>query len=99
MIEGRVVGERFEVRVIDEGVGIAATQQAEIFERFGRLRRAETEHVRSTGLGLYLVRELLRLMETTISVESNEGLGSTFVFGLPLAAEKSEEASDDAVAA
>ncbi len=99
VIEGRVVERRFEVRVIDEGVGIPATRHAEIFERFSRLRRSETEHVRSTGLGLYLVRQTLLLMDATISVESSEGVGSTFVFSLPLAAEESDKALDDAAAA
>ena len=99
VIEGRTVGEQFEVRVIDEGVGIPEEQQAVIFERSGRLRRSETEHVRSTGLGLYLVSEVLRLMDTGISVESNEGVGSTFRFSLPLATEVLEEASDDVLAA
>jgi len=99
VIDGRIVRERFEVRVIDEGVGIPEEQQDVIFQRFGRLRRAETEHVRSTGLGLYLVSELLRLMDTVISVESNEGVGSTFMFSLPLATEVLEEGSDDVLAA
>jgi len=99
VIEGRMAGERLEVRVIDEGVGIPAAQRAKIFERFGRLRRSETEHVRSTGLGLYLVREVLRLMDTTISVESNDGVGSTFVFSLPLAADGAVVGADEAVAA
>ena len=99
VIDGRIVEGRFEVRVIDEGVGIPEEQQDVIFQRFGRLRRAETEHVRSTGLGLYLVSELLRLMDTVISVESNEGVGSTFMFSLPLATEVLEEGSDDVLAA
>lgn len=99
VIDVRIAGERLEVRVIDEGVGVPEAQQVAIFERFGRARLSETEHVRSTGLGLYLVQELLRLMESTISVESNEGDGATFSFSLPLAIEGFEEASDDAMAA
>ncbi|MBT5774831.1 MAG: HAMP domain-containing histidine kinase [Dehalococcoidia bacterium] len=99
VIEGRTVGGRFEVRVIDEGVGIPEEERSAIFERFGRLRRSETEHVRSTGLGLYLVQELLGLMDTTISVESNKGAGSTFVFDVPLVTEGFVEALNDELAA
>jgi signal transduction histidine kinase len=99
VIDAQIGGERLEVRVIDEGVGIPVALQEAIFERFGRARLSATEHVRSTGLGLYLVQEMLRLMESTISVESNEGDGATFTFSLPLATEGSVEASDDAMAA
>jgi signal transduction histidine kinase len=74
---------RFSVR--DEGIGIAAEQQARIFERFHRLDPNMTRGVGGTGLGLYICRELVQHMHGRIWVTSREGAGSTFTFDLPLA--------------
>jgi signal transduction histidine kinase len=73
---------RFSVR--DEGIGIAAEEQARIFERFHRLDPNMTRGVGGTGLGLYICRELVQRMGGRIWVTSSEGSGSTFSFDLPL---------------
>jgi signal transduction histidine kinase len=74
---------RFSVR--DEGIGIAPSEQARIFERFHRLDPNMTRGVSGTGLGLYICRELVQHMDGRIWVTSREGAGSTFTFDLPLA--------------
>ena len=74
---------RFSVR--DEGIGIAAEEQARIFERFHRLDPNMARGVGGTGLGLYICRELVQRMGGQIWVTSREGAGSTFSFNLPLA--------------
>jgi signal transduction histidine kinase len=74
---------RFSVR--DPGIGIAAEEQARIFERFHRLDPNMTRGVGGTGLGLYICRELVQRMGGRIWVTSGEGAGSTFSFDLPLA--------------
>jgi PAS domain S-box-containing protein len=72
-----------EVRVADEGVGIALDEQERIFSKF---YRSETAPVGGgTGLGLFIVQGLLRAMGGRIWVDSNAGSGSTFVFELPVA--------------
>ena len=73
---------RFSVR--DEGIGIAADEQAHIFERFHRLDPNMTRGVGGTGLGLYICRELVQHMGGRIWVNSREGVGSTFAFDLPI---------------
>ena len=73
-----------EVRVIDEGVGIARADQQRIFTKFHRAGAAETG-AHGAGLGLFLVRGLLAAMGGRIWVESKEGEGSSFVFELPIA--------------
>jgi PAS domain S-box-containing protein len=76
---------RLLVSVRDPGIGIPATEQERIFERFYRLDPHLTRGVGGTGLGLYICRELVRRMGGRIWVESRLGEGSTFSFELPLA--------------
>jgi len=76
---------RYEVR--DEGVGIPAEEHERIFERFYRLDPDLQSSVTGTGLGLYISRELVRLMGGKIEVRSDLGQGASFVVELPLAAE------------
>jgi two-component system sensor histidine kinase VicK len=74
---------RFAVE--DEGLGIPASEQRRIFEKFHRLDPNLTRGVGGTGLGLYICRELLHRMNGEIWVQSEVGKGSTFVFELPRA--------------
>ncbi len=89
--DGGVVEVRVEsrsgrglVRVSDEGIGIPPDQQARIFEKFYRLDPSMTRGVGGSGLGLYIIRELVTLMGGEVSVESTLGSGSTFTISLPL---------------
>ena len=79
------VGERDStvvLKVADTGVGIAEDELPTIFERFFRTPEAE-DGVEGTGLGLSLVRELVRLHGGTVRVASTVGEGTTFVIELP----------------
>jgi two-component system phosphate regulon sensor histidine kinase PhoR len=77
-------GVRVEVR--DTGIGIPATEQGSVFEKFYRGSLAGQPVGAGTGLGLYICRELVQRMGGTIGVESDPGQGSTFYFELPRAA-------------
>ena len=70
------------VAVIDHGVGISLQDQANLFTRFGRIQN--TQHVQGTGLGLWLSREIARMHDGDLTVESTIGAGSTFVLAVPL---------------
>ena len=59
------------ILVRDHGIGINAEQAHLLFTRFGRLVTPETSHIRGTGLGLYLAREIARLHGGDITVKSN----------------------------
>jgi len=78
-------GARLRISVVDEGLGIAASEHERIFEKFYRLDPNLTRGVGGTGLGLYICREIVRRMDGRISVDSEPGRGSTFSFELPLA--------------
>jgi len=72
------------VKVIDEGVGISKDDQARLFTRFGRIESGATMHVSGAGLGLWLSREIARMHDGDLTVESEPGKGSTFTFKVPI---------------
>ena len=74
---------RVRVSVSDTGIGIPPQDTGRIFERFYRVDRARSRALGGTGLGLSIVKHLVQAMSGDISVASQLGRGSTFVFGLP----------------
>jgi signal transduction histidine kinase len=72
------------VAVTDEGIGITEEDQARLFTRFFRIETKSTEGIAGTGLGLWLSREIARMHDGDLTVESKPGLGSTFSFQIPL---------------
>jgi signal transduction histidine kinase len=77
-------GEKAELSVRDQGIGIADSDQAQIFERFRRLHRTNTKG--GFGVGLWITRQLVQAMQGEIVVSSNPGAGSTFAVTVPLPA-------------
>lgn len=74
---------RAAIHVIDHGVGIAAEEQARIFERFYRVPTPENRQIPGTGLGLTLVSHIAAAHGGSISVKSAPGAGSTFTIRIP----------------
>ena len=75
-------GPRVEIRVSDNGIGIAPRDQRRIFEPFVQVDERLTRHAAGTGLGLAISRELAMGMGGAVSVESEQGQGSTFTVTL-----------------
>ncbi|MBS2002956.1 MAG: ATP-binding protein [Candidatus Obscuribacterales bacterium] len=73
-----------EIRISDQGSGIAPELQAEIFERFKQSGSKEQQS-KGAGLGLAIARSLVELHDGRIGVESKVGEGSTFWFRVPRA--------------
>lgn len=73
-----------EVSIADTGVGIKPEDQERIFSEFYQVPATNTPDHKGTGLGLTIARELVRLQEGAIWVESTEGRGSIFIFAIPL---------------
>jgi two-component system phosphate regulon sensor histidine kinase PhoR len=69
--------------VEDHGVGVPKADQARIFERFYKVDRARVRGG-GTGLGLSIARHVIEQHGGRIWVESDEGIGSTFAFALPI---------------
>lgn len=71
--------------VTDTGIGIPKSEQDGIFEIFTQVRaRTHSDAVSGTGLGLAISRELMRLFNSEIHLESEEGMGARFSFRLSL---------------
>jgi signal transduction histidine kinase len=84
-IRVRVTGNgEARVAVTDEGIGISEEDQPRLFKRFVRIETKATERVSGTGLGLWLSREIARMHDGDLTVESTLGRGSTFTLQLPL---------------
>ena len=72
------------IAISDTGCGIPADQQDSIFQKFRQIDGSITRHGSGTGLGLAICNELAALLAATISLESEEGKGSTFYLDLPI---------------
>lgn len=74
---------RIELAVTDHGVGIPRRDLDRIFERFYRVDRARSRETGGTGLGLAIVRHIANNHGGEVTVESTEGVGTTFTVWLP----------------
>lgn len=71
------------VAVQDNGIGVPATDQSHLFERFFRVNNEINMTARGMGLGLYITRTIVEMHEGEVSVISKLGEGSTFTICLP----------------
>lgn len=72
------------IAVSDTGIGIPKNKLEEIFEPFHQLDGSPTRRYGGTGLGLALVRQIVTAHGSSINIESQEHIGSTFRFELPI---------------
>lgn len=71
------------VSVIDTGIGIAKSQQGQVFEEFTQAHAGIEKKFGGTGLGLTIAKRMLQLLGGDISLESEEGQGSIFTVRVP----------------
>jgi signal transduction histidine kinase len=85
------------VRVQDTGVGVRMLDLERVFEPFVQIdRHLTTETQQGVGLGLSISRELARAMSGDLTLDSVEGVGSTFTLTLPIASDISAASSTEA---
>ena len=75
-------GGKIMLQVSDTGIGIPAHLQESIFQKFTKANRLGTEGESTTGLGLYIVKQIVEKHKGKIWVESKENAGSTFFIQL-----------------
>jgi len=83
LIRGRADGDDVALEVEDFGVGIAPEHISRIFEKFYMVDGGISRRVGGTGVGLYLVREIVRLHHGSVAVRSHPGQGTVFCVRLP----------------
>jgi signal transduction histidine kinase len=69
--------------VADEGVGISKQDQQKLYTRFFRVEEEAAKGIPGTGLGLYIIKQIIEKMGGQIWLKSEVGKGSTFSFSLP----------------
>lgn len=79
----REKGENVYFKVIDEGVGIKGKDKKRVFNRFYRVGNESTRTSKGTGLGLYIVNEMIKKHGGRIRIEDNKPQGSIFKVILP----------------
>lgn len=72
-----------EVRISDQGMGIAPAHQKHLFKKFYRVPSGNVHDIKGFGLGLHYVKTILEMHGGSIRVESELGKGSTFIIKLP----------------
>jgi signal transduction histidine kinase len=92
----RGMAEHIEVTVRDQGIGIPAADLPFIFDRFYQVQRPARESRPGMGLGLFITQEIVRQHGGTLTVESQEEIGSCFTVRLPYAIVMSEEVTSNA---
>jgi two-component system, sensor histidine kinase ChiS len=82
-VSSYINNERVVLKIKDTGIGITEADLPLIFDRFYQSDGTHTRQGEGTGIGLALTRELVKIMEGTISVKSNEGKGAEFEVSFP----------------
>lgn len=76
--------QMFSLEVSDTGIGIPEDSLEHIYERFYRVDKSHSKEVGGTGLGLAITRSAVLMHRGSITVQSLEGEGSTFIVKIPL---------------
>ena len=81
-ITAKAIDEGVEIRVLDNGIGIAPDKQKHIFDKFYRVPTGNIHDVKGYGLGLYYAKTMVEKHGGTIEVSSTPGKGSEFILTL-----------------
>ena len=83
MIRTANVGDKIQIRIEDNGIGIRKESLKKIFDRFYRVPTGNRHDVKGFGLGLAYVKRIITELGGTIKAESEYGEGTTFVISMP----------------
>jgi two-component system sensor histidine kinase SenX3 len=83
-----------EIAVTDSGIGIPRSDRSRVFERFYRVDQSRASATGGTGLGLAIVKHVASNHGGSVTVWSEEGLGSTFTMRIPMATDADQPVDD-----
>ncbi|HOY23883.1 MAG TPA: PAS domain-containing protein [Cellvibrio sp.] len=88
-----ITPKTLRLSVRDNGKGIPANRQAEVFQPFNRLN-AEFSKIEGSGVGLVITKQLVEMMNGRLDFDSTEGVGTEFWIDLPIASEWNQQQTD-----
>jgi two-component system phosphate regulon sensor histidine kinase PhoR len=94
-VSARPLADGVEVAVADTGFGLSPEDQERVFQRFYRVKDAQTRQIVGTGLGLPIVKKVVEDHQGSIMVASEPGKGSSFTVRLPLGSPDGAETPQD----
>lgn len=83
LVETRITGQGVQVSVTDTGAGISKDNLETIFDKYKQAAHSKSNKIKGSGLGLFIVKQIINAHGGKIWVESDPGQGSTFIFVLP----------------
>jgi PAS domain S-box-containing protein len=86
ILMGRMKQDGWEVRVVDQGIGMSQEQIDRIYDKFYRVDSSDTS-ISGLGLGMSIARQIIEAHNGNIRVESTRGKGTTVIFNLPHSAD------------
>jgi two-component system phosphate regulon sensor histidine kinase PhoR len=83
-VSGSIKDEKYEIKVRDTGIGIPEEEHEKVFKRFYRVDEARSRASGGSGLGLSIIKNVVKKHQGTLSLESKQSTGSTFTVNLPI---------------
>ncbi|HHT97674.1 MAG TPA: GHKL domain-containing protein [Clostridiales bacterium] len=83
-ISNEIKGDKLFISVKDYGVGVPKDSLNKVWDRFYKTDASRGKNKRSTGLGLSITKEIIQAHNENISIISTEGVGTEFIFSLPI---------------
>ena len=80
----RYDGRVLEIKVKDTGLGMSSKDRERLFEKFYRIKNEKTKDIVGTGLGMWITKRLVEMMNATITVDSIENVGTQITLQFPI---------------